>query len=248
MSPDNNAKSLPAIMGVYLLLDGQTGEPCALIDGQRITLWRTACASALAADYLAREDASSMLMVGAGALAPFLVRAHASVRPRQARGGLEPHLRQCREAGADSSGGRVRRRGWRKTSTMNSAMPTSSPARPFPRFRSSTAPGLKPGTHVDLVGAFAPTMRESDDEAVRRARVFVDTYGGATKGSGRHRAGARQRCGLPATGSRPTSTKLCRGEKKGRESDDEITLFKSVGGRRSRIWPPASSVWESIGS
>jgi ornithine cyclodeaminase/alanine dehydrogenase-like protein (mu-crystallin family) len=81
VSPDNNKKNLPAIMGVYLLLDGETGEPKALIDGQRLTLWRTACASALAADYLARRDAEMMLMVGAGALAPFLVRAHAAVRP-----------------------------------------------------------------------------------------------------------------------------------------------------------------------
>ena len=81
VSPDNNALGKPAVMGLYLLLDGTTGEPCALIDGQRLTQWRTACASALAASYLAREDASRLLIVGAGALAPFLARAHASVRP-----------------------------------------------------------------------------------------------------------------------------------------------------------------------
>ncbi|RVD62430.1 ornithine cyclodeaminase family protein, partial [Mesorhizobium sp. M4A.F.Ca.ET.029.04.2.1] len=64
-----------------LLLDGTTGEPEALIDGQRLTQWRTACASALAASYLARKDASRLLIVGAGALSTFLAKAHSAVRP-----------------------------------------------------------------------------------------------------------------------------------------------------------------------
>ena len=81
MSPDNNAIGKPAVMGLYLLLDGKTGEPQALIDGQRLTQWRTACASALAASYLAREDASRLLVIGAGALCPFLAKAHSAVRP-----------------------------------------------------------------------------------------------------------------------------------------------------------------------
>ena len=76
VSPDNNEIAKPAVMGLYLLLDGKTGEPQALIDGQRLTQWRTACASALAASYLAREDASRLLIIGAGALSPFLARAH----------------------------------------------------------------------------------------------------------------------------------------------------------------------------
>ena len=70
VSPDNNALGKPAVMGLYLLLDGTTGEPQALIDGPRLTQWRTACASALAASYLAREDASQLLVIGAGALPP----------------------------------------------------------------------------------------------------------------------------------------------------------------------------------
>ena len=69
------------MLGTYLLMDGATGAPLAAIDGTRLTLWRTAAASALAARYLAREDASRMVMVGAGALAPFLIRAHAGERP-----------------------------------------------------------------------------------------------------------------------------------------------------------------------
>ena len=97
VSPDNNALGKPAVMGLYLLLDGRTGEPQALIDGQRLTQWRTACASALAASYLARQDASRLLVIGAGALCPFLAKAHSAVRPIQRNPDLEPHAGQCRE-------------------------------------------------------------------------------------------------------------------------------------------------------
>ena len=79
--PDNAKRSKPSVYGSYMLMSGETGEPLAVMDGTALTAWRTACASALAARYLAREDASHLVMVGAGALAPHLVRAHASVRP-----------------------------------------------------------------------------------------------------------------------------------------------------------------------
>ena len=68
-------------MGTYLLMAGDTGAPLAALDGQSLTLWRTAAASALAASFLSRPDASRMVMVGAGALAPRLIAAHAALRP-----------------------------------------------------------------------------------------------------------------------------------------------------------------------
>ncbi|MBX9874038.1 MAG: ornithine cyclodeaminase family protein, partial [Beijerinckiaceae bacterium] len=77
----NGARDLPGVMGAYLLMDGRTGAPLAVMDGNRLTLWRTAAASALASRSLANPTASKMLMVGAGGLAPFLVKAHRSVRP-----------------------------------------------------------------------------------------------------------------------------------------------------------------------
>jgi ornithine cyclodeaminase len=87
---------------------------------------------------------------------------------------------------------------------------------------------LKPGTHVDLVGAFTPEMRESDDDAVKRSKIFVDTRAGATKEAGDI---------VQPLSSRTISLddivadlhELARGEKIGRQSDDDITLFKSVG-------------------
>ena len=79
--PDNAARGKPAVLGTYLLLSAETGETLAVMDATRLTAWRTGAASALASRYLSRPDASRLLMVGAGALAPQLVRAHASVRP-----------------------------------------------------------------------------------------------------------------------------------------------------------------------
>jgi ornithine cyclodeaminase len=79
--PENGSKGLPSVMGSYLLMDGATGEPVSVLDGTRLTVWRTAAASALAARHLARKDSSRMVMVGAGSLAPFLIRAHMSQRP-----------------------------------------------------------------------------------------------------------------------------------------------------------------------
>src|SRR5215468_7539115 len=79
--PDNAARGKPAVSGTYLLLSAETGETLAVMDATRLTAWRTAAASALASRYLSRPDAARLLMVGAGALAAFLVRAHASVRP-----------------------------------------------------------------------------------------------------------------------------------------------------------------------
>ena len=79
--PGNAARDLPAVMGAYLLLDGKTGSPLAMIDGPMLTAKRTAAASALAAGYLARPDCERLLMVGTGVLAPQLILAHAAVRP-----------------------------------------------------------------------------------------------------------------------------------------------------------------------
>src|SRR5260221_544193 len=79
--PETRAKGKPSVMGPYLPLAGDPGEPLATFDGVALTLWRTAAASALAASYLARHDARVLAMIGAGALAPRLIAAHAAVRP-----------------------------------------------------------------------------------------------------------------------------------------------------------------------
>jgi ornithine cyclodeaminase len=244
VSPDNNAIGKPAVMGVYLLLDGITGEPKALMDGQRLTLWRTAGASALAADYLARRDASRLLVVGAGALAPFLARAHASVRPIR-----ETRIWNRTPANAEKVASRLAAEGHAATvaedleyalgwaDIVSSATITSTPL--------IKGALLKPGAHVDLVGAFTPAMRESDDDAIRRARVYVDTRAGATREAGDIVQPLAS--GLLAPKDIVADlAELTRGAKKGRESDVEITLFKSVGAALEDL-SAAIEVFDTLG-
>jgi ornithine cyclodeaminase len=245
VSPDNNAIGKPAVMGVYLLLDGKTGEPKALIDGQRLTLWRTASASALAADYLARKDASKLLVIGAGALAPFLARAHAAVRPiseirvwNRTPANAEKVAAQLSGPGlsAMAVGDLDAALGW--ADIVSCATITTNPL-----VRGAL---LKPGTHVDLVGAFTPAMRESDDDTIRRARVYVDTLAGATKEAGDIVQPIASGLLKPEAIVADLHG-LARGEKKGRESADEITLFKSVGAALEDL-AAATAVFNTMGN
>lgn len=227
VSPDNGAVSKPAVMGVYLLLDGKTGEPKALIDGQRLTLWRTAGASALAARYLAREDATKLVVLGAGALSGFLARAHSALRPID-----EISIWNRNFAGAEKVAADLVAEGFNAKAIKDKDAAIAE-ADIIAAGTLSTEPlilgkHLKPGAHVDLIGAFTPTMRESDDECIKRARVFVDTKEGALKEGGDIVQPIK--AGVVATSHVVGDLfDLTRGTVKGRQSREEITLFKSVG-------------------
>ena len=243
--PDNGKISKPAVLGSYILMSGATGEPLAVMDGTSLTRWRTACASALAASYLAREDAAHLVMVGTGALAPYLVRAHASVRPIRrvtlwnrtrgnavkaafalAVGGIEPEI-------ADDLEAAVRDADIVSCATLS--------AEPIVRGK-----WLKKGTHVDLVGGFTPKMREADDDAVRKSRVYVDTRTGAVKEAGDItqplKSGALKKDAI-----RGDLYELCGGKAKGRTSASQITLFKSVGTAVEDL-AAAMLVWRKLGA
>lgn len=225
--PDNGTRGKPAVLGTYLLLSAETGETLAVMDATRLTVWRTAAASALASRSLSRPDASRMLMVGAGALAPFLVRAHCSVRPitevmvwNRSPGRAQALVVDLARDGiaasiADDLQGAASQADIITTATLS----------PDPLIRGAW---LKPGTHVDSVGAYRPTMRETDDEVVRRARVYVDTRAGALSEAGDIvqpvRAGVIGKDAIAGD-----LYELCRGIAPGRGSAQEITFFKSVG-------------------
>ena len=238
VSPDNNAIGKPAVMGLYLLLNGATGEPEALIDGQRLTQWRTACASALAASYLAREDASRLLVVGAGALSPFLAKAHCGGAADQDHPHLEPHAGQCRKGRGRFARRRFRGRGRKRSRRRAWCRPTSSPRRRSPPTPLVKGALLRPGTHVDLVGGFTPTMRESDDDAITRARVYVDTRAGATKEAGDIvqplASGVLKPEAIVAD-----LHELARGEKTGPRRAPARSRCSSRSAPRSRTLPPA---------
>lgn len=225
--PDNGTKDLPAVQGSYLLLDGRTGVPQALIDGPALTKRRTAAASALAATYLARPDAGRLLVVGTGALAPELIEAYTTVLP----------IKQVLVWGrslekAQKVVGRFRRPKFRiqATDDLEGAVRGADVVSCATLSKQPLIKGewLQEGQHIDLIGGFTPEMREADDDCICRARVFVDTRDGACREAGDivqpMAAGI-----LTPDDIAGDLYDLTRGERAGRRFYDQITLFKSVG-------------------
>jgi ornithine cyclodeaminase/alanine dehydrogenase-like protein (mu-crystallin family) len=225
--PGNAARGKPSLSATYLLASGATGEALAVIDGTALTLWRTAAASALAASFLARPDASRLVLVGAGALARYLVEAHASAHPVSDVLIWNRHGLRAERLAADLAG---RPYTVRATDDLEQAVRAADIISCATSSHEPLVHGrwLKRGVHLDLVGGFTPDMRECDDDAVRRARLYVDTREGALKEAGDlilpFQAGVRRESDVVGD-----LFDLCRGKVQGRRSEGEITLFKSVG-------------------
>jgi ornithine cyclodeaminase len=241
--PGNAKLNRPSLDGQYLLMSGETGESLALIDGRALTAWRTAAASALASRFLSRPDASHLFMIGAGALAPHLVRAHASVRPLKrvtvwnrtkakaismafglAVSGLEVDVADDLEEAA------------READIVCCATLSTAPL--------VRGAWLKKGAHLDLVGGFTPKMREADDQAIKRARIYVDTRAGATKEAGDIAVPLKKGV-IDRAAIRGDLFDLCRGKAKGRTAAPQITLFKSVGAAIEDL-AAAMLVWKGL--
>ncbi len=224
---DNAALGLPTIQANYLLIDNATGATVALIDGTELTRRRTAAASALAADFLARRDASRMVLVGAGALGAHFVRAHAAVRPIR-----DVAIFNRSAAKASLLAEELQSEGFAARAVSDLEMDVRQ-ADIVTCVTTSTVPivqgaWLRPGTHVDLAGAFKPTMRETDGDVVQRSQVYVDTRDGALAEAG-DLLQAREEGKFDFASIRGDLSDLCRGEKPGRADDNQITLFKSCG-------------------
>ncbi len=225
--PDNPTQGLPSVIGAYLLFDARNGAPKAVIDGVALTVRRTACASALAAGYLARREAAHLLMAGAGALAPHLVRAHCAVR-RYVKVSLwnrNPARAEELAAGLRDLGVAVKviedlEAAARAADVISCATLSAEPL--------IKGAWLKAGAHLDLVGGFTPRMREADDEAVGRAEVYCDTRAGALKEAG-DLTQPIERGIITAASVRGDLFDLVRGEAPLRSGPEAITLFKSVG-------------------
>jgi alanine dehydrogenase len=242
--PDNAKRNLPSVLGSYVLMSAETGAPLAVIDGTRLTLWKTAAASALASRYLSRSDSRRMLMVGAGALAPFLIRAHRAVRPiehvtlwNRSRARSVGVVQALKAEGipvqiADDLEGAVRKADLISCATLSTEALVKGD-------------WLKPGTHLDLVGAFTPAMRESDDQAVLRARLFVDTREGSLHEGGDLvqplRAGLIKESDVEAE-----FLDLCNGRVTVQRKSEDITLFKSTGSAGMDL-STAIAVWNAAG-
>jgi ornithine cyclodeaminase len=216
------------VAALYVLLDRTTGEPRAVIDGEALTQRRTAAASALAARYMARADASTLLVVGTGKLAPYMLRAHCALRPQLVR--LRLWGRNAAATQAQVQALRAEGLAVEVASDLQAAVRESHIICCATTATTPVVHGdwLSPGTHLDLVGGFTRGMREVDDAAVARARIVVDTYAGALAEAGDLvvplETGVITRERIVAE-----LGELVRGERDGRSGAEEITLFKSVG-------------------
>ena len=223
--PDNGKLGLPAVLGTYVLQSGKTGDTLAVLDGSRLTPWRTAAASGLATRYLAREDARKLLIVGAGALAPFLARAHASQRPIDSIA-----IWNHRPEGARKTAEALNALGFRAEAVdhLRDAVGEADIISCATLSQTPLISGawLKPGQHLDLVGAFNMSMREVDDATLRRARIFIDTPAASSEG-GEVAQGLRSGAIQPSDVVGDLAALVAGAP--GRGAADEITLFKSVG-------------------
>lgn len=226
IAPANSELGKPGLHSTYTLYDATTGEPLALMDGDEITSRRTAAASALAASFLARKDASRLLILGSGRVASLLADAYAAVRPIS-----EVLVWNRSEEPASQLVDRLKEQGYSATVVKNLAEATRA-ADIVTCATLATQPviqgaWLQPGSHLDLIGSFTPELREADDDAFKDARIFIDTTEALAK-SGELLEPMSRGIFTPED-IVGTLDSLCNGSVAGRASPKERTVFKSVG-------------------
>lgn len=223
--PGNKAP-YPSLFSKILVFDRANGSPLALIDGTAVTYWRTAGVSALASRYLSREDSEELLIVGTGNLAPYLLRAHASVRSFSRIRLWGRNSQRAREI-ASALEGELR------VEVVEDLAAASASADVIVAATGSHAPliegaWLKPGTHVECLGNHHADKRECDSTVVTRASVFVDTRVNCFKEAGELLLPVNEGV-FHLDQVRGELAELCRRDVPGRQSASEITFFKSVG-------------------
>lgn len=222
--PSNATRGQPTIDGVYVLMDGETGQPLAVMSARALTSLRTAAVCALATSVLARQDSSVLLMIGTGALAPHLVRAYLAVRPLQRVILWGRNVSKANALAEQLSGLDV------ELSVASELTGVLRTADIISCATLATTPLINghlvaPGTHIDLVGSFTPQMREADSELFRRGRLVVDSST-ALQESGDLIVPLRE--GV-IKDSIPDLSAVLSEPGKGRTQEAQITVFKSVG-------------------
>lgn len=224
--PGNMARHLPGLESVYVLFNGATGETLALIDGNTVTVRRTAATAALAARCLSREDAHRLLIVGAGRVGSLLAEAYRTVRPID-----EVTVWDINESASRALVARLSEAGVGAKVAVNLEEAVHD-ADIISAATLATEPLVKgrwvrPGTHIDLIGSFTPAMREGDDELIRRAQVYIDTPE-AAKESG-DILGPLQSGAIAVSHIRGVLKDLCSCDASARASRSDVTVFKTVG-------------------
>lgn len=244
--PRNPARGLPTLSALVVMLDPETGAPAALLDGAFLTAWRTGAASGLATDLLARPDAESLALIGAGAQARTQLLAVAAVRS----------LRRVRVYSRTPA----RAQALIEEMQGQEGIPQDIAVAPTPEAAvaeadivctatNSSIPvfdgqALRPGTHINAIGSFTLEMRELDEETFRRAaRVVVDSRAAALAEAGEVVWAIRQ--GILREADLVELGEIAAGRRPGRERPEEITLFKSVGLAVQDL-VAAQRVWQRI--
>lgn len=227
VAPRNNAINLPAIHAVYTLWNAVTGEQLAMMNAAELTSRRTACTSALAAKYLAPQQAKNLLVVGGGKVARHLVQAHSVVRSytdiriwMRDTSKLENFVTQLQNEGIN-----VQAASDLETAARHADVISTATLSPTPVIKGEW---LKPGMHLDLIGSHKPDTRETDDESILRSSIFVDTREGALHETGDLAIPIKTGILNPAD-VKADIKELCLKRHSGRTAADEITLFKSAG-------------------
>jgi len=235
----------PTIQAVYILFDGADGSPQAMIDGTALTYRKTAADSALGAKYLARTDAAHLVMIGAGALAPYLIEAHLAVRPSIERVTVWNRGPARAEALCEGLSGRGpdcavaddREAAIRAADIVVCATASQAPL--------VSADWLAPGTHLDLAGAYTSDMVEADAAVAAIAEIYVDSRQFTLGHCGDLDIPLRE--GLIAESDiRGDLFELCGGAVAGRADPAAVTLFKNGGGAHLDLMT-ARFVWARIG-
>jgi ornithine cyclodeaminase/alanine dehydrogenase-like protein (mu-crystallin family) len=226
---DNPAKGLPAVIALATVVDPDTGEPKALINGEMLTAIRTGAGGGLASDLLARPDASVVAVFGAGVQARAQLEAACTVRSiKEVRiFGRTPSKVEkfAAEVAVWPDAPRVVIAGSRKEAVAGADIVITATTSEKPVFDGRD---LLPGTHVTGVGSYAPHMQEVDEETVRRAKIVVDSLQACLAEAGDLIA-ALEKNVISKVDIHAELGQIVNGERPGRETHDEITFFKSVG-------------------
>ncbi|WP_376792580.1 ornithine cyclodeaminase family protein [Thermoflexus sp.] len=228
--PRNVEQGLPTISAVVLMLNPETGMPMALLDGTFLTAWRTGAASGLATALLARPDAESLALIGAGAQARTQLLAVCAVRPIQRVRVYSRTPERARKLIEEMRGQEGVPEDIALAPTPEAAVAEADVVCTATNASAPVFDGrsLRPGTHINAIGSFTLEMRELDEETFRRAsRVVVDSRAAAMVEAGEVVWAIRQ--GILREQDLVELGEIAAGRQPGRQSPEEITLFKSVG-------------------
>ena len=231
----HNEDPYKSLYSKILLFDRKHGEPLALVDGTSVTFFRTAGVSALASQFLSREDSETLLLLGTGNLARFLIRAHASVRPLKkillwgrTKANAEAVVADMQKALPDIE--------FVVADDIQTACGQADIVAAATGSPDILVQGdwIKEGTHTDFIGNHHANKRECDTALVVKSKVYLDTYVNCFNEAGEVLVPIEEGV-FKKEDVKGELAELCMAKVKGRESDSEITLFKSVGSALSDL-------------